>query len=96
MALANSATAIADQAVTSAMQALACALSPAEGAITAATETQLQNAIDHLLKSGEAPELRIRLEQIAADLRATINSKLNGRTNLYASRLARLRRALRH
>ena len=86
----------AEHAVSSAIHALAAALGPAEGAITPATETRLQYAIDQLRKTGEAPEMRARLEGIAADLRTTINSKLNGRPNLYASRLARLRRSLPH
>jgi hypothetical protein len=83
-------------AVASAMHALGTALRPDEGAITPATETQVQNAIDLLRKTGEEPDLRVRLEQIAADLRIMANSKRNGRPNLYASRLARLRRSLLH
>ena len=84
------------QAIESAMAALGAVLDPDQGRVTPATETRLQNAIDQLRKTGEAPELRLRFEGIAADLRAMANARVHGRTNLYASRLARLRRNLLH
>ena len=84
------------QAIDSALMALGAALRPDEGAVTPATETTLQNAIDQLRKTGEEPDLRLRLERIAADLRTLANARLHGRTNLYASRLVRLRRSLLH
>ncbi|TFI57585.1 hypothetical protein E2493_14565 [Sphingomonas parva] len=82
----------ADQAVTSAMLMLAGAATG--GTITAAAETQLQNAIDLVRRSGAPAELLPRLEQMAVDLRTAVNAKIYGRTNLLDSRLARIRRAL--
>lgn len=83
-------------AIELAMTALGAAIDPDEGAVTPATETTLQNAIDQLRKTGEAPDLRLRFERIAADLRTMVNARVHGRPNLYASRLARLRRNLLH
>ena len=84
----------ADRAVTAAIRTLEQAVTPADGAITPAAETQLQNAIDLLRRSDARPDLLPRLEQMAVDLRTAVNAKIYGRANLHASRLARLRRAL--
>lgn len=75
-----------------AMAALERALSAPEGAVTAATETQLQTALYKLrLDPGQAA-LVAELQDVAASLRIMAEAKRCGRPNLYASRLARLRR----
>ena len=84
----------AEQAVRIAMVTLERALGSAGGTIPPAAETQLQNAIDLVRRCDDAHGALPRLEQIAIDLRVAVNAKLAGRTNLHASRVARLRRTL--
>jgi hypothetical protein len=75
-----------------AVAALERALAVPEGAVTAATETEVQTALYKLrLDPGQAA-LVAELQQVAASLRILAEAKRRGRTNLYASRLARLRR----
>ena len=85
-------TAATQHAVRSALAALDEALIPAEGAITAATETRLQTAIYFLRKDGDRAGLLAELETVAASLRLIVEAKRTGRPNLHASKLARLRR----
>ncbi|HEY0012093.1 MAG TPA: hypothetical protein VGB79_04485 [Allosphingosinicella sp.] len=82
----------AGPAILSALAALDAALLPAEGAVTAATETRLQTALYFLRTGGERPDLVAELEGVAASLRLMVEAKRTGRPNLYASKLVRLRR----
>jgi hypothetical protein len=84
----------AERAVRSAMTTLEQALGNAGGTIPPAAETQLQYAIDLLRRCDGGQDALARLEQIAIDLRVAVNARIAGRTNLHASRLARLRRTL--
>ena len=79
-------------AVRMAELALQQALKPAGGAITAATETQIQNALYVLRCSRSDPAALARFERIATDLRLINEAKREGRPNFCASRLLRLRR----
>jgi hypothetical protein len=83
----------AGSAVCSALAALDEALLPRDGAVTAATETRLQTAIYLLGKEGDRGSLLQELEGFAASLRLMAEAKRMGRRNLYASKLARIRRA---
>ena len=85
----------AGPAVLSALAALDEALLPDRGAVTAATETRLQTALYLLRTAGDRPELLAALEGVAASLRLTVEARRMGRANLYASKLARLRRLRR-
>ncbi len=85
----------AEDAVRTAMLALERALDPPEGAVTAATETQLQTALHVLRGDRDQAALVADLERVAASLRILAEAKRSGLPNLYASRLARLRRAHR-
>jgi hypothetical protein len=92
----HSPAAAAEHAAGMAMTALHKALAPGVEQVTAAVETQLQNAL-HLLRS--CPEGRAqvaRLEAIALHLRVLAQARRDGLPNLYASRLARLRRVVFH
>lgn len=82
-------------AVHAAMLALERALVAPDGAVTAATETQLQTALHVLRGDRNQAALLADLERVAASLRILAEAKRTGRPNLYASRLARLRRAHR-
>ena len=82
----------AGTAVLSALAALDEALLPHEGAVTASTETRLQTALYLLRTRGGRPDLLAALEGVAASLRLTVEARRMGRPNLYASKLARLRR----
>jgi hypothetical protein len=82
----------AGPAVLSALAALDEALRPVEGAVTAATETRVQTALYHLRTGGGRPDLLAELEGVAASLRLMVEAKRTNRPNLYASKLARLRR----
>jgi hypothetical protein len=82
-----------EQAVNAAIAALHSALAPPEGAITASTEAQLQTAIATLRRDRCDNSLLARLEEMAVGLNILVNAKCKGRPNLYASRLARLRRS---
>jgi hypothetical protein len=62
--------------------------------ISANTETLVQNALDALRKEGADNPLLPRLEAIAVDLQIIRQATRDGRVNLCASRLARLRRSL--
>ena len=86
----------ADRALESASFALEVALRPIDGAVTPATEAHLQKAIDQLRKSGDRGPVLPLLERIATDLHIILDARRCGRPNLYASRLARLRRMLFH
>jgi hypothetical protein len=83
-----------ESALRAARLALQLALRPAEGAVTPATETQIQNAIYFLRKSAGQDARLPALEQIATELRILSDARRSGRPNLYASRLARLRRTI--
>jgi hypothetical protein len=83
-----------ETALRSARLALQVAVAPVDGAVTPATETQIQNAIDLLRKLATGDARLLRLEQIAAELRIIAGARRSGRPNLYASRLARLRRTI--
>jgi hypothetical protein len=84
---------LAEHAVRTAMLALERALVAPEGAVTAATETQVQTALHVLRGDRHQAALLADLEGVAASLRILAEAKRTGRPNLYASRLARLRRA---
>lgn len=85
----------ATDSAAAAMAALERALAVPEGAVTAATETQLQTALYKLhLDPGQAA-LVAELQDVAASLRIMAEAKRCGRPNLNASRLARLRRMCR-
>jgi uncharacterized membrane protein (UPF0182 family) len=61
--------------------------------ITAAAETRIQNALISLKSSGCDRETIRRAEQVMVLLSATSQAQRNGRPNLYASKMLRLRRA---
>jgi hypothetical protein len=87
-------TAAAEQAVGAAMAALAEAVRPAGGAATAATEARVQRALDLVRGEPGRAETARRIEAAAVALRVMAEARRGGRPNLYASRLARLRRTL--
>ena len=66
----------------------------AEGCLTAATETQVQNSLYALRVTSPYSEAVASLEAAAAKLRMVAEAKREGRCNLYASRLIRLRKEL--
>jgi hypothetical protein len=68
------------------------AISEAEAGITAATETQLQNALHALRAMSGDPALVGRVERAAATMRLMAAAKREGRVNFYQSKLLRLRR----
>ncbi len=86
----------AEHATQAAMLALHKALAPRDAEVTPATETQLQNALYLLRQCPHGRDALARLEGIARDLRVMVAARRDGRPNLYASKLARLRRAVFH
>jgi hypothetical protein len=84
----------AEGAVRRAFLALEMAVAPANGAVTAATETQVQTAIAMLRGVPDRAETVRRLEEAAVTLRFIVEARRQGRPNLYDSRLVRLRRAV--
>jgi hypothetical protein len=84
----------AEQAMSVAMLSIEKVVRSEGGAVTAATETQLQNAL-YLLRCNpsDAATMR-RMEEAAVTLRIMVVARREGRLNLYASRLARLRRVV--
>ena len=84
-----------DHAIAAAQLALEAAVRPEEGAVTPAIEAQVQHAL-HLARSAAGdPQIVVRLESISTMLQTMSVAKLEGRPNLYASRLLRLRRLVR-
>jgi len=83
-----------DKAVEFARLALSRVLRPEEGNVTAASETQVQNAL-HLLRATACERAVVeRFEQAAVQIRVLVEAKREGRINFYASKLARLRRTV--
>ena len=81
-----------DHAIAMAQLALEAAVRPEAGAVTPATEAQVQHAL-HLARSTAGdPQIVARLEAISTMIQTMSVAKLEGRPNLYASRLLRLRR----
>jgi hypothetical protein len=93
MAQSDQVTGSAARALGALGAALDSALSPPGGAITLGTETQVHNALDLLRSARGEPGVVAQLEELAATLRIMMEAKRQGRVNLYASKLARLRRA---
>ena len=63
-------------------------------AISACLETQVQNALHAARCTGCDPDLFGRLENTAAIIYAMLLAQRNGRPNLYASKLLRLKRLI--
>jgi len=84
-----------EHAVQMAAAAIERVLGPNGGDVSAAVETQLQNAVYLVRSSSSDRQLRSRLEDMAASVRILAEAKRQGRTNLYTSRLLRLRRLMR-
>lgn len=83
----------ADRAVRAALAALDDALLAPDAMLVPAVETRLQTAIDLLRKEGGRSELAAQLGELAAAVRLIAEAKRTGQLNLYASKLARLRRS---
>lgn len=83
-----------DKAVELARMTLQNVLSPAEGDVTATNETLVQNALHLLRRTACEPAVVARFEDAAISLRMMVEAKRVGRTNLYQSRLLRLRRSV--
>jgi arginine/lysine/ornithine decarboxylase len=66
----------------------------AEGAITAHTETKVQNTLHTLRSTSPCSEAVTSLECLAANLRLISEAKRSGRCNLYMSQLIRLRKQI--
>ena len=64
----------------------------AEGGVTPATETQVQNSLYALRSASPYSEAVASLEAVAANLRLLAEAKREGRCNLYASQMHRLRK----
>jgi hypothetical protein len=60
--------------------------------ITPAAEAEVQKALSLLRREGGNPDLLRRLEQISITLFALAQSRRNGRPNLYASQMLRMKR----
>ena len=65
-----------------------------EGELTAATETKVQNSLHALRSSAPYSEALRSLEAAAVKLRVLSEARREGRCNLYASQLIRMRREL--
>lgn len=61
------------------------------GVVTASMETDVQNALLALKRSGCEPDVLERVERISATLCVMARAKVNGRPNLYNSQRLRLR-----
>ena len=83
-----------EPAVQAAVGVLTDALTPADGHITPAVETQMQNALYQLRSRSVRPDVVGALESAAAHLRLMAESKREGRCNLYMSQLLRIRRQM--
>ena len=75
------------------MMALRRSLS-GDGAITPSTEAQVHNSLYALRSSSPYADAVASLEAVAANLRILSNAKRDGRCNLYASQLTRLRKQI--
>ena len=78
-----------DRALCRVEAAVGKALHPGE-AVTPSTETDVQNALLVLKRSGCGPDVLERVERIAATLFLMARAKANGRPNLYNSQRLRL------
>jgi hypothetical protein len=83
---------VGDPDIQMAAAAIERALRPAQGDVSAAVETQLQNALYAVRAASADRQLLDRLEDVAATVRLMAEAKRQGRTNLYMSQLLRLRR----
>ena len=81
-----------DKALEFARLALGKVLRPDGGNVTAASETQVQNALHLLRASSCEPGIVSRFEAAAVQIRILVEAKREGRTNYYASKLLRLRK----
>ena len=62
-----------------------------DGAVTPSMETDVQNALLVLKRSGCGPDVLERVERISTTLFLMARAKANGRPNLYNSQRLRLR-----
>jgi hypothetical protein len=79
-------------AVQNAFVALRTAVAPPMGAVTPATQAQVQNSLDAIRHATPYSDAVRSLEAAACSLRILTEAKRNGRCNLYMSQLLRLRR----
>ena len=82
----------AERIVGGALLALEEALRAADGFITPATETRIENALHVMRCCDRESEAFRRLEAVAPRLRLMAEAKRTHRPNFYASQLLRLRR----
>jgi hypothetical protein len=80
--------------VQAALIAIRRAVASPEGAVTPATETQIQNSLYRLRAASPYCEAVAALEKAAADVRLIAEAKHAGLCNLYRSKLLRLRKQL--